>query len=64
MSGFVKQRLRQLGRTQTELARELAYTPSYINKVINGQYQADHVLEAVELVLDRWEAGKEASHGA
>ena len=61
----LRARLKKLGKTQTDLAKALHFSPSYINKICTGAYRPPPgVKSAIEAQLSRWEnARKEAKHG-
>ena len=64
-AALLRERLKKLGKTQTDLAKALHFSPSYINKICTGAYPPPpEVMSAIDAQLSRWEnARKEANHG-
>ena len=59
----VKDRLRQVGKSQQELAKALHFTPSYISQILHGKYPAESVRRAIDEVLGRCERERNIQHG-
>ena len=64
-AAMLRERLKKLGKNQTDLANALHFSPSYISKVATGAYRPPPgVKSAIEAQLSNWEnTRKEAKHG-
>jgi transcriptional regulator with XRE-family HTH domain len=64
--GYLKTRLKKLGRKQNELAQAIHFSPSYISKLLSGSITTTpEAKEAIDRQLDLWEQErKEARHGS